>query len=121
MISEAFPKRILGSGTAAMTVSAIGFGAMGTTYHRGAAPEKKSLLSLFARAVELGCTFFDTAAVYGPFTNELLVGEALEPFRNHVQIATKFGHCIHADGSHQSGELDSSPAAIRRSSSSVCK
>lgn len=115
MISEAFPKRILGSGTAAMTVSAIGFGAMGTTYHRGAAPEKKSLLSLFARAVELGCTFFDTAAVYGPFTNELLVGEALEPFRNHVQIATKFGHCIHADGSHQSGELDSSPAAIRRS------
>lgn len=46
MISEAFPKRILGSGTAAMTVSAIGFGAMGTTYHRGAAPEKKSLLSL---------------------------------------------------------------------------
>ena len=54
MISEAFPKRILGSGTAAMTVSAIGFGAMGTTYHRGAAPEKKSLLSLFARAVELG-------------------------------------------------------------------
>ena len=57
MISEAFPKRILGSGTAAMTVSAIGFGAMGTTYHRGAAPEKKSLLSLFARAVELGCTF----------------------------------------------------------------
>lgn len=89
MISEAFPKRILGSGTAAMTVSAIGFGAMGTTYHRGVAPEKKSLLSLFARAVELGCTFFDTAAVYGPFTNELLVGEALEPFRNHVQIATK--------------------------------
>lgn len=88
MISEAFPKRILGSGTAAMTVSAIGFGAMGTTYHRGVAPEKKSLLSLFARAVELGCTFFDTAAVYGPFTNELLVGEALEPFRNHVQIAT---------------------------------
>ena len=86
MISEAFPKRILGSGTAAMTVSAIGFGAMGTTYHRGAAPEKKSLLSLFARAVELGCTFFDTAAVYGPFTNELLVGEALEPCRIYDSI-----------------------------------
>lgn len=111
---QKMPLRTLGSDTAAMKVSALGFGAMGTSYNRGIPPDHRSLLNLFAHAVDLGCTFFDTAEVYGPFTNELLVGEALHPYRDRVQIATKFGHRILPDGTHHSGELDSSPAQIRR-------
>lgn len=78
-------------GNSGLAVSAIGLGCMGLNYHRGPAPERNKMIALVRAAVERGITFFDTAEVYGPFTNEDLEGEALEPFRN-VAIATKFGH-----------------------------
>jgi aryl-alcohol dehydrogenase-like predicted oxidoreductase len=91
-----------------LTVSAIGLGCMGLNYHRGPAPDRTKMIALVRVAVERGVTFFDTAEVYGPFTNEELVGEALEPFRRDVVIATKFGHDLDTDG------LDSRPERIRR-------
>ena len=94
-----------------LTVSAIGLGCMGLNYHRGPAPDRTKMIALVRVAVERGVTFFDTAEVYGPFTNEELVGEALEPFRKDVVIATKFGHDLEsrpADG------LDSRPERIRQ-------
>jgi aryl-alcohol dehydrogenase-like predicted oxidoreductase len=81
---------------------------MGLNYHRGPAPDRTKMIALIRVAVERGVTFFDTAEVYGPFTNEELVGEALEPFRRDVVIATKFGHDLDTDG------LDSRPERIRR-------
>jgi aryl-alcohol dehydrogenase-like predicted oxidoreductase len=91
-----------------LTVSAIGLGCMGLNYHRGPAPDRTKMIALVRVAVERGVTFFDTAEVYGPFTNEELVGEALEPFRRDVVIATKFGHDLDTDG------LDSRPERIRQ-------
>jgi aryl-alcohol dehydrogenase-like predicted oxidoreductase len=91
-----------------LTVSAIGFGCMGLNYHRGPAPDRTEMIALVRRAVERGVTFFDTAEVYGPFTNEELVGEALEPFRKDVVIATKFGHDL------DTGGLNSRPERIRQ-------
>jgi aryl-alcohol dehydrogenase-like predicted oxidoreductase len=91
-----------------LTVSAIGLGCMGLNYHRGPAPDRTEMIALVRTAVERGVTFFDTAEVYGPFTNEELVGEALEPFRKDVVIATKFGHDLDTDG------LDSRPERIRQ-------
>ena len=91
-----------------LTVSAIGLGCMGLNYHRGPAPDRTKMIALVRVAVERGVTFFDTAEVYGPFTNEELVGEALEPFRRDVVVATKFGHDLDTDG------LDSRPERIRR-------
>src|SRR5262245_35462834 len=79
-------------GNNGLTVSAIGLGCMGLNHHRGPAPERKEMIALVRAAAERGVTFFDTAEVYGPFTNEELVGEALEPFKKDVVIATKFGH-----------------------------
>ena len=79
-------------GSNGLAVSALGFGCMGLNYHRGPAPDRVAMIALVRAAVERGVTFFDTAEVYGPFTNEELVGEALEPFRSQVVIATKFGH-----------------------------
>jgi aryl-alcohol dehydrogenase-like predicted oxidoreductase len=94
-----------------LTVSAIGLGCMGMNHHRGPAPDRTEMIALIRAAVERGVTFFDTAEVYGPFTNEELVGEALEPFRKDVVIATKFGH----DFSHsRSSRLDSRPERIRQ-------
>ena len=81
--------RTLGNG--GPEVSAIGLGCMGLNYHRGPAPDKNEMIALIRAAVERGVTFFDTAEVYGPFTNEELVGEALAPFTKDVVIATKFG------------------------------
>ena len=81
-------KRKLGSN---LEVSAIGLGCMGMSFNLGPAMDKKDGISLIRAAVERGVTFFDTAEVYGPFTNEELVGEALAPFRGKVVIATKFG------------------------------
>jgi aryl-alcohol dehydrogenase-like predicted oxidoreductase len=95
-----------------ITVSAIGFGCMGLNYHRGPAPDRAEMIALVRAAAERGVTFFDTAEVYGPFTNEELVGEALQPFRKHVAIATKFGHDLSAGGRGTDG-LDSRPARIR--------
>jgi len=82
-------KRKLGKSN--LEVSAIGLGCMGMSYGYGPAADKKQMISLIRTAFEKGITFFDTAEVYGPFTNEELVGEALEPIRKQVVIATKFG------------------------------
>jgi len=80
-------KRKLGN----LEVSALGFGCMGLSYGYGSATDQQQAINLIRTAVERGVTFFDTAEVYGPFTNEELVGEALAPFRDQVAIATKFG------------------------------
>jgi aryl-alcohol dehydrogenase-like predicted oxidoreductase len=100
-------RTLVGSG---LEVSAIGLGCMGMNHHRGPAPEEREMLALIRQAVDRGVTFFDTAEVYGPFTNEELVGEALEPFRNNVVIATKFGFDLGPGGS---GGLNSRPERIR--------
>jgi aryl-alcohol dehydrogenase-like predicted oxidoreductase len=101
-------KRKLGKST--LEVSAIGLGCMGLSSGYGPAVDKQAGISLIRGAVERGVTFFDTAEVYGPFTNEELVGEALAPFRSQVEIATKFGFKI-ADGKNVG--LDSRPAHIK--------
>jgi len=100
-------KRKLGN----LEVSAIGLGCMGMSFGYGPAKEKSAMISLLQKAVELGVTFFDTAEMYGPFTNEELVGEALAPFREEVVIATKFGFKIGPKG-EQLG-LDSRPDHIK--------
>ena len=102
-------KRILGS--SGLEVSAIGLGCMGMNYHRGVAPDRNEMIALTRAAVERGVTFFDTAEVYGPFTNESLVGEALEPFKGQVVIATKFGFDVGPGGS---GGPNSRPDRIRQ-------
>ncbi len=84
-------KRKLGN---KLEVSAIGLGCMGLSFGYGPAVDKQAGVALIRAAVERGVTFFDTAEVYGPFTNEELVGEALAPFREKVVIATKFGFDI---------------------------
>ncbi len=103
-------KRKLGK-TNPLEVSAIGLGCMGMSFGYGPAKEKQEMISLLRKAVELGVTFFDTAEMYGPFTNEELVGEALAPFREQVVIATKFGFKISPKG-EQIG-LDSRPQHIK--------
>lgn len=85
-------KRKLGS--SGLEVSAIGLGCMGMNFGYGTVADKKEMISMIRKAVEMGVTFFDTAEVYGPFTNETLVGEALAPVRDQVVIATKFGFNI---------------------------
>jgi aryl-alcohol dehydrogenase-like predicted oxidoreductase len=102
-------KRKLGNSN--LEVSAIGLGCMGLNYHRGPAPDKNEMIALIRAAVERGITFFDTAEVYGPFTNEELVGEALAPFRKGVVIATKFGADLGPGGS---GGPNSRPERIRQ-------
>ncbi len=103
-------KRTLGKSN--LEVSAIGLGCMGMSFGYGPPADKKEMISLIRKAVELGVTFFDTAEVYGPFTNEELVGEALAPFRGKVAIATKFGFKLDPDTGKQSG-MDSRPEHIR--------
>jgi aryl-alcohol dehydrogenase-like predicted oxidoreductase len=92
-------------------VSALGYGAMGLSSAYGPAADTSHGIAIIRAAVERGVTLFDTAEVYGPFTNEKLVGEALAPFRDHVVIATKFGFGIRPDGSRYG--LDSRPEHIR--------
>src|ERR1700723_2776160 len=103
-------KRKLGKSN--LEVSAIGLGCMGMSFGYGPAVDKQEGISLIRAAVERGVTFFDTAEVYGPFTNEELVGEALAPFRDRVKIATKFGFKIDPSTGKQAG-LDSRPEHIR--------
>ena len=86
-------------GNRGLEVSALGLGCMGMSFGLGPAADKKEMITLIRKAVEKGVTFFDTAEVYGPFTNEELVGEALAPLRNEVVIATKFGWKPNSDGS----------------------
>jgi aryl-alcohol dehydrogenase-like predicted oxidoreductase len=98
-------------GNSDLEVSAIGLGCMGMNHHRGPAPDRTEMIALIRAAVERGVTFFDTAEVYGPFTNEELVGEALQPVRKGVVIATKFGFDLGPGGS---GGVNSRPARIRQ-------
>jgi aryl-alcohol dehydrogenase-like predicted oxidoreductase len=103
-------KRKLGKSN--LEVSAIGLGCMGMSFGYGPAADKKDMISLIRTAVERGVTFFDTAEVYGPFTNEELVGEALAPVRDQVVIATKFGFKLDPATGKQAG-LDSRPVHIK--------
>jgi aryl-alcohol dehydrogenase-like predicted oxidoreductase len=103
-------KRKLGNSN--LEVSAIGLGCMGLSFAYGPAMEKKAAVSLIRAAVERGVAFFDTAEVYGPFTNEEVVGEALAPVRAQVVIATKFGFDIDADGKQRG--LNSRPRHIKQ-------
>jgi aryl-alcohol dehydrogenase-like predicted oxidoreductase len=103
-------KRKLGKSN--LEVSALGLGCMGLSFGFGPSVEKKDGIALIRAAVERGVTFFDTAEVYGPFTNELLVGEALAPFREQVVIATKFGFRLDPATGKMVG-LDSRPAHIK--------
>ncbi|MGA6119117.1 aldo/keto reductase [Sphingobacterium anhuiense] len=84
-------RRTLGKGSAAMEVSALGFGVMGMNYHRGPHPDEKAMIKLAHQVVERGITLFDTAETYGPFFNEELAGKALSEFKNKIAITTKFG------------------------------
>src|SRR4051794_8466368 len=94
-------KRTLG--TSGLEVSAIGYGCMGLDYGYGPATDRQEGVRILRAAVERGVTFFDTAEAYGPFTNEVLVGEALAPFRDNVVIATKFGWDIDLETGERRG------------------
>lgn len=104
--------RTLGTGSAAMEVSSLGFGCMGLNYNRSQSPDKKECIRIIHEAVDHGVTLFDTAIIYGPLRNELLAGEALEPYKGKVNLTTKFGHEV-VDGKG-TGRQDSRPATIRR-------
>ena len=103
-------KRTLGKSN--LEVSAIGLGCMGMSFGLGPAGDKQEMIGVIRAAVERGVTFFDTAEIYGPYTNEELVGEALVPFRANVAIATKFGFKIDPKTGKQAG-LDSRPGHIK--------
>src|ERR1700739_2938813 len=103
-------KRKLGKGN--LEVSAIGLGCMGMSFGYGPAGDRQEMISVIRAAVERGVAFFDTAEVYGPLTNEELVGEALAPFREQVVIATKFGFKLDLNTGKQAG-LDSRPEHIK--------
>ena len=105
-------KRKLGKSN--LQVSAIGLGCMGMSFGFGPAADKQEMISLIGAAVERGTTFFDTAEVYGPFTNEELVGEALAPFRNQVVIATKFGWAPNPEDGGKWTALNSRPEHIKQ-------
>jgi aryl-alcohol dehydrogenase-like predicted oxidoreductase len=100
-------------GESGLEVSALGLGCMGMSMSYGPPRDRQEMISLLRAAVDRGVTFFDTAEVYGPFTNEDLVGEALAPVRDRVTIATKFGFRLKSDGSPGWDGLDSRPAHIR--------
>jgi aryl-alcohol dehydrogenase-like predicted oxidoreductase len=115
----AMQKRKLGNSN--LEVSAIGLGCMGLSFSYKPFPEKPEVIALLRAAVERGVTFFDTAEVYGPFTNEELVGEALEPFRTQVTIATKFGFDINPDGSRGARGINSTPEHIKQAAEGSLK
>lgn len=104
-------------GKSGLEVSAIGLGCMGMSFSYHPIPDRKEMISVLHSAVENGITFFDTAEVYGPFTNEELLGEALAPFRNKIVIATKFGFNISPEsdprGMNGSAALNSRPEHIK--------
>jgi aryl-alcohol dehydrogenase-like predicted oxidoreductase len=112
-------KRRLGKSN--LDVSAIGLGCMGMSFSYGPAMDKKEGISLIRAAVERGVTFFDTAEVYGPFTNEELVGEALAPFRDQVVIATKFGWTANPQDGGKWTALDSRPEHIKEAAEGSLK
>jgi aryl-alcohol dehydrogenase-like predicted oxidoreductase len=104
------PKRTFGQG---LEVSAIGLGCMGMTSSTGPSADRGAMIRLIREAVDRGVTLFDTAEIYGPYVNEELVGEALEPVRDRVVIATKFGFAMDPASTEPFGGLDSRPAHIR--------
>lgn len=112
MMYTKIQNRILGRSN--LEVTAIGLGCMGMSFGYGPATDKREMITLIRSAVERGVTFFDTAEVYGPFTNEELVGEALFPFRDKVVIATKFGFKLDPSGGPKFIGLDSRPEHIRQ-------
>jgi aryl-alcohol dehydrogenase-like predicted oxidoreductase len=105
-------KRKLGNSN--LEVSALGLGCMRMSHDENPIPDRQEMIAFLHAAVERGITLFDTAEVYGPFTNEELLGEGLAPFRGQVVIATKFGHAINPDGSHASPDLNSRPEHIKQ-------
>jgi aryl-alcohol dehydrogenase-like predicted oxidoreductase len=105
-------KRILGNSNSSLEVSALGLGCMRMSHDESPLPDKQEMIALIRSAVERGITFFDTAQVYGPFTNEELVGEALTPLREQVVIATKFGYKFGSMGENMG--LDSRPEYIKQ-------
>ncbi len=107
-------------GKSGLEVSAIGYGAMGLSHGYGPATDKQQAIALVRAAFERGVTFFDTAQIYGPFTNEEVVGEALAPIRDNVVIATKFGFAFDPSGK-PTGALDSRPESIRRTTEGSLK
>jgi aryl-alcohol dehydrogenase-like predicted oxidoreductase len=100
-------------GNSELEVSALGLGCMGMSFGYGPAADRQDMITLIRAAVERGVTFFDTAEVYGPFTNEELVGEALAPFRREVVIATKFGWDVDPETGVHRGGLNSRPEHIK--------
>lgn len=101
-------------GNSNLEVSALGLGCMRMSHDEDPIPDRQEMISFLHAAVDRGITFFDTAEVYGPFTNEELVGEALAPFRGQVVIATKFGFQLNPDGSPGFTGLNSRPEHIRQ-------
>src|SRR5881397_1314563 len=102
-------------GNSKLEVSALGLGCMGMSFSYGLPKDRQEMTALLRAAVERGVTFFDTAAVYGPYTNEELVGEALAPFRGQVVIATKFGFDLSgADNRPGAAGLNSRPEHIKQ-------
>ena len=112
-------KRKLGKSN--LEVSALGLGCMGMSFSYGPPADKQEMIALLRSAVERGVTFFDTAEVYGPFTNEELVGEALSPFRGQVVIATKFGFRLDPNGGPRWVGLDSRPEHIKNAAEGSLK
>jgi aryl-alcohol dehydrogenase-like predicted oxidoreductase len=108
-------------GKSHLELSAIGLGCMGMSSGYGPASDKQEMISVIRSAVDLGVTFFDTAEVYGPFTNEELVGEALAPFREQVVIATKFGFDLDAKRERPSMGLNSRPEHIKQAAEGSLK
>jgi len=106
-------------GVSGLEVSAVGLGCMGMSFGYGPAKRREEMIAVLRGAVERGVTFFDTAQVYGPFTNEDLVGEALQPVRDRVAIATKFGFGFDAEGKPQG--LNSRPEHIRKTTDASLK
>ena len=100
-------------GRSDLQVSALGLGCMGMSFGLGPAKDRQEMITLIHHAVDRGVTFFDTAEVYGPYTNEALVGEALAPFRGRVKIATKFGFRMPVQSGAPINALDSRPDTIR--------
>ena len=109
-------------GSSGLEVSALGLGCMGMNWAYGTAPDRKEMIKLLRSAVERGITFFDTAEGYGPYTNEELLGEALEPFKNEVIIATKFGWILDPNiSSDKQNAINSRPEYIRAAADASLK
>src|SRR5216683_2626010 len=105
-------KRKLGNSN--LEISALGLGCMGMSFGYGPAADRQEMIALIRAAVDRGVTFFDTAEVYGPLSNEELVGEALAPFRGRVVIATKFGFKLKPNGESGFVGLDSRPEHVKQ-------